>query len=101
MAVLRDHKHDFGWKRVMTAEKLSLTNTIFFVKTGFNKTRAPRRVGHITKWVACAARSRTDGLAENRRARQVGRVVPCAPFPGPERLARECELYRMRTVLCF
>jgi len=23
MAVLRDHKHDFGWKSVMTAEKHS------------------------------------------------------------------------------
>ena len=64
MAVLRGHKHDFGWKRVMTAERLSLTNTIFFVKTGFNNTRAPRRVGNITKCVACAASPSTDGLAE-------------------------------------
>jgi hypothetical protein len=63
MDVLRGHKHDFGGKRV-TAERLPLTNTIFFVKTGFNKTRAPRRVGNITKCVACAASPSTDGLAD-------------------------------------
>src|SRR5258708_26741140 len=46
MAVLRDHKHDFGWKRVMTAERLSLTNTIFLLKPA--STTRERREGWAT-----------------------------------------------------